>query len=70
MFLKQMKKNKILYDAAMKQFDVLLPEDYKEPYKHAMEKCKDATGGAKNPCDAALNFLKCFYDNNSKFTFA
>ncbi|XP_055326704.1 uncharacterized protein LOC129580383 [Sitodiplosis mosellana] len=65
-----MKKNKVLYESAMKQFDVLLPEDYKQPYKHALEACKDATGGAKNACDAAYNFLKCFYDNNTKFTFA
>lgn len=68
--MKQMKKNKILYESAMKQFEVLLPEDYKEPYKTALTKCKDSTGGAKNACDAAYNMLKCFYDNNSKFTFA
>lgn len=68
--MKQMKKNKILYDSAMKQFDVLLPEDYKEPYKSALTKCKDSTGGAKNACDAAYNMLKCFHANNPKFTFA
>ncbi|XP_055326705.1 uncharacterized protein LOC129580384 [Sitodiplosis mosellana] len=65
-----MKKNKVLYDSAMKQFDVLLPDEYKEPYKHALNSCKDATGGAKNACDAAYNLLKCFYANNTKFTFA
>lgn len=65
-----MRRNKVTADSAMKQFDTLLPEDYKQPYKHALEMCKDATGGAKNPCDAAFSFLKCFYDNNPKFTFA
>lgn len=65
-----MKKNKVTYESAAKQFDVLLPEDYKGPFQHALTTCKDATGGAKNACDAAYNFLKCFYDNNSKFTFA
>lgn len=65
-----MKKNKVAYDSAMKQFDVLLPADFKEPFKTGLGKCKDATGGVKNACDAAYNFLKCFYENNSKFTFA
>lgn len=65
-----MKKNKILFDAAKRQFDVLLPDEYKEPWKHALEVCKDGTGGAKNPCDAAINFVKCFRDNNPLFTFA
>lgn len=65
-----LKKNKVTYDAAIKLFDALLPEDYKAPYKHGLEMCKDATGGAKNPCDAAYNILQCFYKNNSKFTFA
>lgn len=50
--------------------DVLLPDDYKEPYKTALDKCKDSTGGAKNPCDAAYNVLVCFHAHNSKFTFA
>lgn len=65
-----MKKSKITYESAMRQFDVLLPEDYKEPYKHALDACKDSTGGVKNPCDAAYNFIKCFYNNNPKFNFA
>lgn len=65
-----MKKNKITYESAMKQFDTLLPEDYKQPYKDALTKCKDSTGGEKNACDASYKFLKCFYENNSKFTFA
>lgn len=65
-----MKKSKINYDAAIKQFDVLLPEDYREPFKNALTICKDSTGGVKDPCDAAINLIKCFSDNNPKFTFA
>lgn len=65
-----MKKNKITYESAVRQFEGLLPEEYKAPYKHALDACKDATGGAKNQCDVAYNFLKCFHDNNTKFTFA
>lgn len=65
-----MKKSKVNYEGALKQFDVLLPADYKEPFKHGLEKCKDSTGGVKNACEASYNFLKCFYENNSKFDFA
>lgn len=65
-----MKKSKINYDAAMKQFDLLLPDDYREPYKSALTTCKDSSAGVKDPCEAAMALLKCFYANNSKFTFA
>lgn len=64
-----MKKSKINYEAAMKQFDLLLPDDYKEPYKSALTTCKDAANGEKNPCEAAYKLLICFKDNNPKFTF-
>lgn len=66
----QMKKNKVLIDVAKRQFDVLLPPEYKETWKGALDACKDGTGGAKNACDAAINFVKCFRDNNPTFTFA
>lgn len=65
-----MKKSKINYDAAMKQFDLLLPDEYRDPYKSALTACKESTAGIKDPCDAALALCKCFYANNSKFTFA
>lgn len=65
-----MKKNKVTYESAIKQFDALLPDDYKEPYKKGLTICKDATGGVKSAPEAAYNVLKCFYANNPKFTFA
>lgn len=64
-----MKKSKINYEAAMKQFDLLLPDDMKEPYKSALTKCKDVSNGEKNPCEAAYKLLICFKDSNPKFTF-
>lgn len=39
----QMKKSKVNYDAAMKQIDLLLPEEFIEPSKHAMTMCKDSS---------------------------
>lgn len=65
-----MKKNKINYDAAMKQFDALLPDELVDPFKNALTVCKDATAGEKNACEAASKFLVCFYNNNPNFTFA
>lgn len=38
-----MKKNKINYEAAMKQFDLLLPEELLEPYKRSLAICKDSS---------------------------
>lgn len=64
-----MKKSKINYDSAMKQFDLLLPDDMKEHYKSALTICKDVVNGEKNPCEAAYKVVVCFRDNNPKFTF-
>lgn len=64
-----MKRSKVNYDSAMKQFDLLLPDDFKEPYKNALTLCKDVAPGEKNPCEAAYKILICFRDNNPKFTF-
>lgn len=64
-----MKKSKINYEAAMKQFDMLLPDEMKGPYLSALTTCKDAANGEKNACEAAFKLLICFKDNNPKFTF-
>lgn len=64
-----MKKSKINFDAAMKQFDTMLPDELKEPYKAALTICKDSTNGEKNACEAAYKLVLCFKDNNPKFTF-
>lgn len=64
-----MKKSKVNFDAAMKQFDTLLPDDFKDPYKAALTMCKDSANGEKNACEAAYKLVLCFKDNNPKFTF-
>lgn len=37
-----MKKNKLNYDATIKQIDMVMPEDMREPYKNALNSCKDS----------------------------
>lgn len=58
-FVQQMKKNKINYDATIKQIDLLMPDDIKDPYKNALGMCKDSGVGIKDNCDAAYAILKC-----------
>lgn len=53
----------------MKQFDLLLPDDMKDPYKNALTTCKDSANGEKNACEAAYKLLTCFAANNPKFSF-
>lgn len=65
-----MKKSKVNYDGAMKQFDTLLPEELVEPYKKGLNICKDAPGGEKNACEAAYKLITCFHSNTPEFTFA
>lgn len=65
-----MKKNKVNFEQTMKQFDALLPEDYKGPWKNAMTICKDKVPVVKNACDFAYAIVICFAENNPKFTFA
>lgn len=65
-----MKKNKINLEHTMKSFDMYLPEDYKAPWKNAMDICKRKVRVVKNACDLASNVIKCFHENNPKYTFA
>lgn len=64
-----MRKSKVNYDAAMKQFDLLLPDSMRDGFKNAMTICKDATQGEKNACEAAYKMIICFANNNESFTF-
>lgn len=64
-----MKKSKVLKDAALKQFDLLLPEELKEPYRNALEICKDAAKGITGQCEVAYAFTQCFAKNNDRFLF-
>lgn len=64
-----MKKSKILYESAIKQFDLLLPDDMKEPYKNSLNVCKDVIKGIKDGCEAGIILVQCFFKNNDKFIF-
>lgn len=55
-----LRKSKIQYDAAMKQFDLLLPDSMKESWKGALTACKDSAQGEKNPCEAAYKLSNSF----------
>lgn len=54
----QMKKTKLNYDAAIKQIDMMMPDDMKEPNKKALTMCKDSINGVKDPCE--VEFLRHF----------
>lgn len=64
-----MKKSKVNFDSAMKQFDQMLPDSMKDDYKNSLTICKDATGGEKNSCEAAHKLVVCVYANNPQFSF-
>lgn len=64
-----MRKNKVNYDAAMKQFDTLLPDHMKDDYKNGLTACKDAAGGEKNACEVAYKLILCNFKNNPSFSF-
>lgn len=62
-----MRKNKVNFEGAMKQFDTLLPDSLKDDYKSALTTCKDAAGGEKNACEVAFKLIQCNYKNNKSF---
>lgn len=64
-----MKKGKVLYDGALKQMDIMLPEEVKEPSKNALNICRDAPVGIKDNCEAGYAMTKCLYKNNPTFFF-
>lgn len=64
-----MKKNKLLFDSTIKQIDTLMPESWRDDYKNALTKCKDAAGGEKNPCEVAYKITVCNHANNPSFAF-
>jgi hypothetical protein len=37
-----MKKGKLNYESALKQIDVMLPDELKEPTKNSLEQCKNS----------------------------
>nr|ACR43438.1 odorant-binding protein 9 [Culex quinquefasciatus] len=68
--MQAMRKGKVIVDSAIKQIDMMLPEDIAEPTVKAFNMCRNSADGIKNNCEAAYAFLKCNRDNNPKFFFA
>lgn len=56
-----MKKNKINYDATLKQIDMLMPDEMKDDYRRALLNCKESGVGIKDACDAAYAILSCMF---------
>lgn len=64
-----MKKGKFNYEVAIKQIDVMMPDNLKGSFKNGMGNCKNAADGIKNNCEAAFTLLNCLRDNIPEFTF-
>nr|AFG73000.1 odorant-binding protein 2 [Cnaphalocrocis medinalis] len=64
-----MKNGKPNYEAAIKQVDLLLPEEIKQPAKEALAACKKVPDAHKDPCDAAFHVTKCIYNHNPSIFF-
>nr|QLI62021.1 odorant-binding protein 18 [Streltzoviella insularis] len=58
------KNGKLNYDAAIKQADLLLPEEIKEPAKEAITACKKVADSHKDICEASFHVTKCIYKYN------
>lgn len=64
-----MKKGKFLYEASLKQVDILMPDSYKEEYRAGLAHCKDVAVGVKNNCEAAYTIFTCLRAQISNFVF-
>lgn len=63
------KKGKANIDSAIKQIDLLMPEDLKEPFKQGVLACEHSADNIKDMCEKAYVGAKCFKANNPKFFF-
>nr|ALS03859.1 odorant-binding protein 11 [Ectropis obliqua] len=65
------KNNKLSYESALKQVDLMYPADMKASVKASIENCKDVSKKYKDVCEASYWTAKCLYDDNPKdFMFA
>lgn len=64
-----MKKNKLNYDATIKQIDTMMPDETKDDYRKALQNCKESGVGIKDACDAAYAILTCMFKENPKMLF-
>ncbi|XP_026752548.2 general odorant-binding protein 72 [Galleria mellonella] len=58
------KNGKLNFEAALKQADLLLPEEIKQPAKDAIVACRKVPDGYKDICDAVFHVTKCIYNQN------
>lgn len=59
--MQQMKKGKIQYESVVKSIDAMMPDELKEGTRRALESCKTAAVGIKDPCEAANAILACMW---------
>ncbi|CAH2090303.1 unnamed protein product [Euphydryas editha] len=58
------KNGKLNFEAAIKQADLLLPEEIKEPAKEAITACKKVADSYKDVCEVSFFVTKCIYNHN------
>lgn len=63
-----MKKGKILWAPVV--VDTFIPEELKDTFVVAYEKCLHVADSVTDKCEAGYEFLKCFHKNNPKYFFA
>uniref|UniRef100_A0A3G2YUY2 OBP11 n=1 Tax=Corythucha ciliata TaxID=369451 RepID=A0A3G2YUY2_CORCT len=63
------KNGKLNYEAAMKQMDIMLPNEIKEPAKAALTSCRKVPDGYSDICEAAFHTTKCIYNENPDIFF-
>uniref|UniRef100_A0A336MZH4 CSON003532 protein n=1 Tax=Culicoides sonorensis TaxID=179676 RepID=A0A336MZH4_CULSO len=63
------KKGKADIKGALKQVDLLMPDDLKEPFKQGIIACEHSADNVKDMCEKAYVGAKCFKENNPKFFF-
>ncbi|XP_053689183.1 general odorant-binding protein 72-like [Sabethes cyaneus] len=67
--MQTIRKGKLNYDATMKQIDTIMPDEFAEPMRNALNACRNSGDGIKNNCDAAYEIAQCISKNNPKFVF-
>ncbi|CAK1582856.1 unnamed protein product [Parnassius mnemosyne] len=63
------KNGKINYEAAIKQADLLLPDEIKEPAKAAITACRKVSDSYSNICEASFYVTKCIHRENPSVFF-
>lgn len=65
--MQQIKKGKIQYEAVMKSIDTMMPDELRDETKRAVESCKTAAVGIKDPCEASYTILGCMWREYPEF---